>query len=147
MTRYRISTHFSVEEFDCHNGTRVPAWTIPRLREWARVWGEPLRARFGPVTVLSGYRTHNYNEQVGGARSSYHVYDARARGKGVQLPGHGVAVDVRCARGTAADWASWARGTNRPRSYLSASGRGGVGLYVASRFVHLDTGPRRDWRG
>lgn len=141
MTRAKLSAHFSVEEFDCHDGTRVPTNFHGELRRWCMVWGEPLRSAFGPVTVLSGFRTEAYNDAVGGERASYHRY-------GIRNVGSGVAADVRPARGRPSDWAAWARERRRrPGLWLVKNARGGVGQYDGSAFVHLDTGPRRDWRG
>lgn len=146
-TRRRISTNFQVEEFDCHDGTRVPTEAIPRLVEWCRVWGEPLRREFGPVLVLSGYRDRAYNAAIGGARGSYHVYDQHVAAGSVQAPARGVAVDVKPARGNPVKWQAWAVRRRGQVASLGRAGRGGIGLYVASGFVHLDTGPLRDWRG
>lgn len=141
MTRAKLSAHFSVEEFDCHDGTRVPTNFHGELRRWCMVWGEPLRSKFGPVEVLSGFRTRRYNASIGGAGASYHVY-------GTYNVGSGVAVDVRPRDGRPADWAAWAQARRQKSGlWLRRNGRGGVGLYPTQGFVHLDTGPRRDWRG
>lgn len=140
MTRLLLSTHFRVEEFDCHDGTRVPASAHAALKTWCRVWGEPIREAFGPVRVTSGYRTTTYNRSVGGAPASFHVYTLGSL--------RGVAADVVPARGTPALWAAWAKrhyevGTTWP---LGAS-RGAAVPYPRSGFIHLDTGPRRTWAG
>jgi hypothetical protein len=34
---------------------------------------QPLRDRFGPITVTSGFRSHGINRMIGGARNSQHV--------------------------------------------------------------------------
>lgn len=146
-TRRRISTNFTIEEFDCHDGTPVPKEAIPRLVEWCRVWGEPLRREFGPVLVLSGYRDRAYNAAIGGARGSYHVYDQHLATGSVQLPSRGVAADCRPRRGDPVKWQQWAVRRRGQVESLGGAGRGGIGLYVASGFVHLDTGPLRSWEG
>lgn len=146
-TRKRISTHFRVEEFDCRNGQRVPALAHGPLMHWATLWGEPLRTKFGPVMVTSGYRPEGYNRSIGGAPASFHVYDAPLPGRKSRRAVTGVAVDVTCAEGTAGDWLNWAS-THRARTAsLSGVGVGGIGYYPGSGFLHLDTGPLRSWAG
>lgn len=139
MTRHRLSPHFTVEEFDCRNGTKVPTAAHAALETWCRVWGEPLRARFGPVTVTSGFRTPTYNQDVGGAPSSFHVYTLGTM--------RGVAADVVPARGTPADWGRWATAHYRDVSWPLGRVRGAAVPYPRQRFIHLDTGPRRSWAG
>ena len=137
-TRQRLSAHFVVEEFDCHDGTRVPDAAIPALKELCENMLEPLRSKYGSCKVLSGYRTRAYNKSIGGARYSQHIYD--------DTPGS-VAADVRFAKGGPPQWARGARWRFSTRSRWRKSGRGGVGQYNASVFVHVDSGPRRDWSG
>ncbi len=75
-TRKRLSKNFTIEEFDCHDGTHVPAAAIPALEELCEYILEPLRAKYGPCTVMSGYRTRSYNANTrGSARYSQHIYD------------------------------------------------------------------------
>jgi uncharacterized protein YcbK (DUF882 family) len=76
--------------------------------------------------IISGYRSPTTNALLrrhsrGVARRSYHM--------------EGKAVDVRL------------RGVELSRLHRAALalGRGGVGLYSASGFVHMDTGPVRAW--
>lgn len=152
MTRQRISDHFVIEEFDCRDGTPVPPTAIRGLVLWARVWGEPLRAAFGPVRVTSGYRTAVYNRRVGGAPNSFHVYDLHRDERimsAVRLPGVGttqpVAADVVPARGGPAAWEAWAKKRMRSAAWILGGGRGAAEGYTRQGFVHLDTGPRRTW--
>lgn len=139
MTRYRISANFTVEEFDCHDGTRVPTNALPALRTWATAIGEPLRARFGPVRVVSGFRTPSYNRSVGGAQSSFHVYTLGSV--------RGVAADVVPARGTPAEWERWLRAHMASQAWRLSQARGAAVGYRSQGFVHADTGPRRTWAG
>lgn len=147
MTRLRLSPHFTVEEFDTHDGTRVPSSTIPALRSLCVHWLEPMRAEFGPVRVSSGFRHRAYNRAIGSTDGSFHVYDLRRAWSPDALGGGGCAADVVPARGDVAAWGRWAQAWRRRHAPLAARSIGGVGTYPASRFVHLDTGPRRDWRG
>jgi hypothetical protein len=142
-----LSPHFVLEEFRCRDGTDVPRAAVPALEVWCELWGEPLRAGFGPVRILSGFRTRRHNERVGGARNSFHVYDARDVRQARPRWMAGVAADVACARGDASRWQQWAHSHRRETHGLGDRARGGVGVYPEDRFVHLDTGPMRDWRG
>jgi len=126
----RITVHFRAREFDCHDGTPVPRSAHAALRRLCEEYLEPMRQRFGAGIVVSGYRHRRYNDRVGGAARSRHVYD--------EHPGE-VAADVRFARGTAKEWADEAE-------RLGASG---VGRYERSGFVHVDTrrGSPAHWTG
>lgn len=136
-TRRRLTRHFTIEEFDCNDGTRVPKEYEEELERLCRTFLEPMRSRFGTCFVHSGYRTVTYNRAIGGARSSYHVYTLRR-------PRAGVAVDVSFAHGNPRRWKRAARRIRRSRR----GGRGGIGYYPAGGFVHLDTRDyAADWEG
>lgn len=124
----QASEHFLISEFDCHNGAKVPKAAYPALRRLCEQVLEPMRAEFGACRVTSGYRPRAYNASIGGASQSEHIYE---------LTPSSVAADVSFARGTPASWAAFAR----------RLGKGGVGQYNRSGFVHVDNGPRRDWWG
>lgn len=130
----QLTKHFHTREFDCHNGTPVPARDYNGLEALCRQYLEPLRSKYGACTVNSGYRTAAYNASIGGASQSYHIYTIH--------DGNDQAADVRFARGTARDWhrtANWLRAKKR-------NGRGGLGLY--SSFIHIDIRDyKSDWRG
>ncbi len=137
-TRLRLSPHFTIEEFDCKDAarTRVPAAAIPALKELCVHTLEPLREKYGPCTVTSGFRTVAHNAAEGGEIDSQHIYQ--------QSPGS-VAADVKFREGSVAQWAASARWrfSNKPR--WTAGRRGGVGDYPNDGFIHVDSGPRRDW--
>ena len=143
----KLSPHFSLSEFACHDGHPVPAHAVAAVAAWCTAWGEPFRKEFGPVTVLSGYRTVAYNRSVGGAVGSYHIYTAGGASDQARSLLRGVAVDVRAAKGGPLSWHLWAQEHRQRSTYLAPRGRGGVGYYPTSGFVHLDTGPRRNWQG
>jgi hypothetical protein len=63
-TRHRLSPHFTVEEFDCHNGAKVQKRDYAGLEVLCRVYLEPMRKKYGPVKVLSGFRTRTYNAAI-----------------------------------------------------------------------------------
>jgi uncharacterized protein YcbK (DUF882 family) len=133
-TRHRLSKHFVVEEFDCHDGTKVQPRDYNGLEYLARTYLEPLRKKYGPVHINSGFRTRAYNQKIGGASNSFHVY--------TEHDGNDQACDFTCARGTPAQWhatCNWIRRNKR-------SNKGGLGLY--DMFVHVDLLVyKADWRG
>jgi uncharacterized protein YcbK (DUF882 family) len=86
------------------------------------LWRVAERARLGPeIVVRSGYRTPEINRAVHGAGDSQHL---RAG-----------ALDVETGR---ARYAAVAEAALR-------LGAGGVGLYPHRGFIHLDSGPVRNW--
>ncbi len=143
MTRKRLSQHFTVEEFDSRDGALVPSARVTDLERWCAWWGEPLRERFGAVTVHSGYRSFARNQVVGGAPRSVHLLRTPMLGRGGGGVARAAAADVTCAHGAPASWAAWARRHRERHPHLAPLGRGGIGQY--SSFVHLDTAARRDW--
>jgi uncharacterized protein YcbK (DUF882 family) len=79
--------------------------------------------KFGrKVIVVSGCRSRAHNRRIGGARESYHL---RCMAADIFIPG----VSKRSLY----------------RYLLSHPGRGGLGTYCRSSFVHVDVGPRREW--
>jgi uncharacterized protein YcbK (DUF882 family) len=146
MLQPRLSEHFTAREFDCHDGTPIPDRLIPAARRVAEWWLEPFRSRFGPTTVHSGFRTATYNASVGGASASVHLGRSTVpHAAGLEV--WALAADVSGRDGHTADWARWAVEHRRRSPHLGALGRGGVGVYLVQRFVHLDTAASRDWRG
>lgn len=133
-TRHKLSPHFNIEEFDCHDGTKVSPREYNGLEYLCRTHLEPLRKKFGPVHINSGFRTASYNRKVGGASNSFHIYTIH--------DGNDQAADVTCQNGGPHDWwatLNWIRNNKR-------NGRGGLGLY--SSFCHVDIRDyKADWRG
>jgi hypothetical protein len=125
----RLTKHFHVSEFDCHDGRQVPAIAVPALRRLAKKILEPMRAEFGACDVLSGYRPADYNRRIGGATFSQHIYE---------LTPDSVAADLTFSTGNPKAWAAFA----------DELGSGGVGRYDGSGFVHVDNRPgRARWTG
>jgi zinc D-Ala-D-Ala carboxypeptidase len=73
----RVSPHFSMREV-CATGTgihNVPdAAQSAQLVQFFNTIMEPIRARFGPIRVNSGFRSAKVNKAIGGARDSAHLY-------------------------------------------------------------------------
>jgi chromosome segregation ATPase len=122
----RPSPNFAYAEFDCRNGQDLPKESEPAIKLWCERIGEPLRERFGPVNVNSGYRPAAYNASVGGEPNSVHIYDYPGRNF------RAVAVDITCERGTPAEWYEFVAG--------KADGRG-----IYPTFVHADTRGQIGW--
>ena len=132
-TRHRLSPHFTIEEFDCKDGTKCRKADWAGLEYLCRTYLEPMRDKYGAVHVNSGYRSRRYNAKIGGASKSYHIYDEHTNDQ---------AADITCAKGNPTQWAStlkWLRKNKR-------GGRGGIGVY--DRFCHIDLREyAANWRG
>lgn len=118
MKTNKLSEHFSIKEFTCKCGCGQYKYDPVLLAKM-----ECLRAAIGnrPILVSSGYRCEKHNKNVGGAKNSYHM--------------KGKACDIR-VNGNMAELQKMA-----DRIFSN----GGVGIYKT--FVHVDTGPKRRWRG
>ena len=117
------SPHFKLSEFKCHNGKPVPPEYYGNLRKLMSML-EEIRTACGdrPITIVSGYRTPDYNKKVGGASKSQHKYAAAA--------------DIKVA------------GLSPSEVYAKCNtivgNRGGVGKYTT--FTHIDVrGYRSRW--
>jgi len=62
---FAFTSHFRLEEFNCHDGTGVPKRFRGHVQELMENL-EILRETLGnsPVWILSGYRTYEYNRDV-----------------------------------------------------------------------------------
>ena len=131
----QLTVHFKADEFYCHDGSAPPIKAESAMVSLCTVFLENLRAKFGECQVLSGYRHELYNQSIGGARFSQHVYENTYEC---------VAADLRFAKGTPTEWAAEAKKIRAQKN----KNHGGVGLYVQSGFIHVDNRPyRADWKG
>lgn len=87
----RITEHFVYHEFRCRDGTDYPpVWLRSRLTPLC-LQLEIIRTAFDgmKVTILSGYRTPEYNRKIGGAERSQHC-----EGRAADIDVYGIAPSV-----------------------------------------------------
>lgn len=107
--------NFSPEEMACKDGTIL-------LHPASLDKLQRLRNRLArPLVIHSAYRSGSYNKRVGGAPGSMHL---AARAYDVSMKGHDPAEFEAAAR---------------------ACGFTGFGFYPDQGFIHIDTGPAREW--
>ena len=80
------------------------------------------------IEIISGYRSPKFNDSL--SKKGRNV-------AGESKHTRGLAMDFRLIAAEAADVGRW----------LFDNFDGGVGTYVVNNFVHIDTGPKRRWRG
>lgn len=69
----KVTENFSLEEFACHDGTKVPAHLLDNVKVLATNL-EIIRAHFNkPLTINSSYRHKEYNARIGGTPNSQHL--------------------------------------------------------------------------
>ena len=114
----KLTTNFTREEFDCKDGTKVPAELMPNIQKLAEQL-QILRDCLGEsIHINSGYRSPAYNKRIGGVKNSQHVL--------------GKAADITCKSKTPKQLAAIIE-------KLITAGTlrfGGIGVYPG--FVHVD---------
>lgn len=110
-TLLRNTKHFTYGEFACRDGQNDFLYDIQ-----LGIYLENIRKYFGSKIIInSGYRSPSYNRKVGGVGNSLHT-----KGKAADIYVYGVSpLDVA--------------------SYCKKIGIKGVGCYMYSNFVHIDT--------
>lgn len=69
----KLTEHFQLSEFSCHDGCQVPPDLIPNVQRLAEQL-EVLRVRVGkPILIVSGFRSAAWNGRVEGAPKSQHL--------------------------------------------------------------------------
>ena len=138
MSRYQLSPHFYLDEWRCKDGSDVPTVYLGNVEELAREILEPVRAAWGgPLIVVSGYRTPEYNKGRGVPHSAHLTAEAAdirpgdpdssealwscvrhmyAAGKLPKLGGLGrypswVHVDIRRSKGRLREWSGAGMGS------------------------------------
>lgn len=86
-----LSRHFTLREFlSSQTAARRGIPNIPtevevaNMRELCEFVLEPVRAKFGPVIISSGFRSHKLNKAVGGVPTSQHTTGEAAD---IEVPG------------------------------------------------------------
>lgn len=129
----KITPHFSIKEFACKDGTPYPAkWIDWRLRPLCMLLEIVRKNVGGPIVIVSGYRTADYNRRIHGARQSRHV-----EGDAADIQRPGMTATQLHARILALDLrgdGAWLGAVDVPGAWL-----GGLGLYP--RWVHVDIRP------
>lgn len=78
----QLSPHFTLAELTATRHTEIdntpPGDVVVALTALCQNFLEPIRAKFGPLTVSSGYRCPALNKLVGGVWTSAHCYGAAA---------------------------------------------------------------------
>ena len=116
----KIAEYFSLYEFACPCCSRVMLhpMLLKKLVEFRSIINKP-------IYITSGYRCSEYNQKVGGIKSSYHML--------------GMAADIHVQ--------------NIFLSYLlfyaQRVGFTGIGFYEKKNFLHLDvrSGAKKFWKG
>ena len=68
-----LTNNFTLSEFDCNEGSKVPKELVPNVLELAKNL-QVLREVLGcPININSAYRTEPYNRDVGGGLRSQHL--------------------------------------------------------------------------
>lgn len=78
-TRVRLTEHFYLDEFTSKDGAETPNDVLEELKKTAEHL-EVIRKACGnrPITITSGYRSPEHNQNVNGASNSQHLYGTAA---------------------------------------------------------------------
>lgn len=80
--REKLSPHFTLGEMvrtsHRHIDNTPSVDVVDRLRALCVDFLEPVRDRFGPLWITSGYRSQNLNGSIGGSKVSAHMYGCAA---------------------------------------------------------------------
>lgn len=69
----QLENNFSLKEFRCKDGTDVPEDLMDNVKKLAKNL-QVLRDHIQkPITIISGYRTPEYNKKCGGVKRSQHL--------------------------------------------------------------------------
>ena len=70
----RLTKNFNLSEFDCKDGTEMPSESLTNVLELAenlQVLRDFVRV---PIKINSSYRSLSHNANVGGSKSSQHLF-------------------------------------------------------------------------
>jgi len=143
----QLSTDFNESELMPRTGTLIPECLIPEVEVFLEKGIQVFRTFVGrPVTVISAYRPPRYNQYVGGAPRSFHmwghVHGDEVRAEAADGGRPGFAIDFVVAGYTSGQVYQIMEGLIR----IGAIPEGGLGHY--DNFVHYDNrGYKARWRG
>ena len=70
----RLTNNFNLSEFDCKDGTEMPSELLANVLELAENL-QVLRDFVGvPIKINSSYRSLSHNANIGGSKSSQHLF-------------------------------------------------------------------------
>ena len=70
----RLTKNFNLSEFDCKDGTEIPSELLANVLELAENL-QVLRDFVGvPIKINSSYRSLSHNANIGGSKSSQHLF-------------------------------------------------------------------------
>jgi uncharacterized protein YcbK (DUF882 family) len=123
--RPHATPHFAIREFDCHDGVEYPeSWIEERLKPLCVVL-ERVRLELGnPIGIVSGYRSPEHNQAIGGVSASQHM---QGRAADIVVNNHSPEKVYGCIL----------------RLFRAGAIEiGGLGVY--NSWVHIDVRPRPD---
>ena len=120
--KLKVRFHMFLRDHFTNQATQMDTRLIGVL---TRVAGKFQASR---IDVVSGYRSPKYNLML-------------------RKKGHQVARDSQHTHGNAIDFTLPTCSTQQLEKWAKAQKIGGVGVYLDSGFVHMDTGPVRTWSG
>jgi uncharacterized protein YcbK (DUF882 family) len=122
----RASRNFTFAELS-RTSTGIPNDPTPEAKAWLEATAleilEPIRAKFGPIIINSGYRSQEVNTRIGGSPTSQHML--------------GQAADIVSPNATPYEIVNWIYSTSLPVRQVI--------LYPPSEgnFVHVAIDPQR----
>ena len=119
-----LTAHFDIKEFFVSRDfPHLIDWLVPseldRLKCYilAKTILEPLREKAGPIKILSGRRTEELNNRIGGAKNSDHLFWGSA-----------AACDISCENSLMA---------YNDLRFLTPSSFGQIIFYPGKNFIHI----------
>lgn len=121
----RLTKNFSLEEFECKCGCKMPADIEENIKELADNL-QALRDVIGRIDLTNAYRCKEHNADVGGAIDSQHI--------------KGKAADIKSNALSPSEIASIVEDLMKNEKFKT----GGIGIY--NTFTHVDIrGVRARW--
>jgi len=121
----KLTKNFSLEEFECKCGCKMPAFVKENVKELAENL-QVLRDVVGRIDLTNAYRCKEHNADVGGSTNSQHI--------------KGKAADIKSNTLSPSEIASIVEDLMKNEKFKT----GGIGIY--NTFTHVDIrGVRARW--